>query len=288
MPRPGAVRAVTAPRWSLSRARGSLGPMADRPPDVPERGPAHERWAAGRARVAVVAVVAVLVANALALSGAFDRSADAEVHTGDGVAAAAVAIASSAPPEDGLDPLAGITLQTAAIAAEADPSVPLPVPENPPADPYAPEPEIRHGLLEIPAIGLSQPLFEGVSLTAINRGPSHWPGTAMPGEVGNVVVAGHRTTYTRPFWDLQALQPGDELIFTMDDGTRHVYELDRLEVVLPTDVHIVEQTHDRTATLFACHPRGSARQRIVGHFRMRPETTEVQVTDTHQIRAPAA
>ncbi|HAS10864.1 MAG TPA: hypothetical protein DCS55_10180, partial [Acidimicrobiaceae bacterium] len=112
-------------------------------------------------------------------------------------------------------------------------------------------------------------------------------GTAMPGELGNVVVAGHRTTYTRPFWDLQALQPGDELIFTMTDGTRHVYELDRLDIVGPEDVHIVDQTHAHTATLFACHPRGSARQRIVGHFTMRAETQQVQITDTHQIRAPA-
>lgn len=265
--------------------------MAEAPPAAgPERRSGHHRWDAGRARLAVIAIVAVLVANALVLTGAVDWSADAEVRTSDGVAAAAVAIAQTAEPavEAELDPLAGITLQTASVAAEVDTSAPLPVPENPPADPYAFEPEVRHGQLEIPAIGLSQPFFEGVSLTAINRGPSHWPGTAMPGEVGNVVIAGHRTTYTRPFWDLQALQPGDELSFIMGDGTRHVYELDRLEVVLPTDVHIVEQTHARTATLFACHPRGSARQRIVGHFRMRPETTEVQVTDTHQIRAPAA
>ena len=109
----------------------------------------------------------------------------------------------------------------------------------------------------------------------------------MPGELGNVVVAGHRTTYTRPFWDLQALQPGDELIFAMNDGTRHVYALDRIEIVAPTDVHIVDQTHAHTATLFACHPRGSARQRIVGHFTLQPATQQVQITDTHQIRAPA-
>lgn len=264
--------------------------MADAPPAASGRRSWRQPWDTGRARLVVIGIVAVLVANALVLTGTFDRSSDASIHTGDGVAAAAVAIASAAQPgvEAGIDPMAGVTLRTAPAATEVDPSTPLPVPENPPADPYAFEPEIRHGQLEIPAIGLSQPFFEGVSLTAINRGPSHWPGTAMPGEAGNVVIAGHRTTYTRPFWDLQALQPGDELVFTMADGARHVYELDRLEVVLPTDVHIVEQTHERTATLFACHPRGSARQRIVGHFRLRPETTPVQVTDTYRIRAPAA
>lgn len=205
------------------------------------------------------------------------------------VAAAAVALAASAEPavEADLDPLAGITLRSAPIPTEIDATAVLPTPEAPPTNPYEREPEIRHGRLEIPAIGLDQTLFEGVSLTAINRGPSHWPGTAMPGQLGNVVVAGHRTTYTRPFWDLQALQPGDELIFTMADGSRHVYALDRIEIVAPTDVHIVDQTRAHTATLFACHPRGSARQRIVGHFTMKPATQPVQITDTFQIRAPA-
>ncbi len=73
--------------------------------------------------------------------------------------------------------------------------------------------------------------------------------------------------------------PGVELIFTID-GERIVYRLDRIEIVSPSDVHIIDQTHERTATLFACHPRGSARQRIVGHFTMAPEMVEVEVFDT--------
>ena len=261
--------------------------MAATPPDPSRRRSGHHRWESGRARLVIVGIVVVLAANVLVLSGGLDAPA-ADVETRGDVAAAAVALAATADPgvEADLDPLAGITLSTAPVAAAVDTSTPLPVPENPPANPYAAEPEIRHGTLAIPAIGLEQPFFEGVSLTAINRGPSHWPGTAMPGELGNVVIAGHRTTYTRPFWDLQALQPGDELIFTMNDGTRHVYALDQIQIVSPTDVHIVEQTHAHTATLFACHPRGSARQRIVGQFTLRPETREVQITDTHQIRAP--
>ena len=144
-----------------------------------------------------------------------------------------------------------------------DPDVALPVPEPAPRNAHAATPEVRHGLLEIPAIGLSQTLFEGVTLTAINRGPSHWPGTAMPGEFGNVVVAGHRTTYSRPFYRLNELDPGDELIFTVD-GERFVVRArtgrDRVAVRRPH--HRTDP--DRTATLFGCHPRGSARQRIVG------------------------
>jgi sortase A len=248
------------------------------------------RGRGGRGRHALVAIVVVLAANAAVLTGAVSRPGDdTRVDARGDVAAAAVALAASAEPavEADLDPLAGITLSSAPIPTEIDATAVLPTPEAPPTNPYEREPEIRHGRLEIPAIGLDQTLFEGVSLTAINRGPSHWPGTAMPGQLGNVVVAGHRTTYTRPFWDLQALQPGDELIFTMADGSRHVYALDRIEIVAPTDVHIVDQTRAHTATLFACHPRGSARQRIVGHFTMKPATQPVQITDTFQIRAPA-
>ena len=143
---------------------------------------------------------------------------------------------------------------------------PLPVPERPPPNPRAATPRVQHGQLEIPSIGLSQPFFEGVTLTSIDRGPSHWPGTAMPGQLGNVVVAGHRTTHSRPFWDLNLVEPGDELIFTMVNGDRFVYTLDRLDIVDASAIRIVDQGYDYTATLFGCHPKGSARQRIVGHF----------------------
>ena len=144
----------------------------------------------------------------------------------------------------------------------------LPMPDLSVVDPYAPTPEIVHGTMSLPTIGVSQPLQEGTTLTAINRGPSHWPGTALPGELGNVVIAGHRTTYSRPFWDLDLVQPGDPLIFDMADGSRHEYELVNIEIVDDSAMHIVDQSYAYTATLFGCHPKGSAAQRIVGHFRL--------------------
>jgi sortase A len=148
----------------------------------------------------------------------------------------------------------------------------LPDPEPSPLDARAPTPVVRHGMLEIPSIGLSQPFFEGVTLTAIDNGPSHWPGTPMPGGLGNMVIAGHRVTNTRPFYDLDLVQPGDELIFTMDTGGRHVYTLDRVEIVEPEALHIVDQSYGYTATLFGCHPKGSAAQRIVGYFTLQSST----------------
>ena len=68
------------------------------------------------------------------------------------------------------------------------------------------------------------------------------------------------------------MQPGAELIFTMLDGTRHVYTLDRTQVVDDDDVYIVDQTYGYRATLFGCHPKGSARQRMVGHFTLQSTT----------------
>lgn len=143
----------------------------------------------------------------------------------------------------------------------------LPQPENPPDDPYAPEPEIQLGRLEVPAIGLDTTFYDGVSLVSIDRGPSHWPGSAMPGQLGNVVVAGHRVTHTRPFRNLDQLKAGDQAIFTTPDGT-FTYDYVSTEIVDPTDTNIVNQTLARTATFFACHPPGSARSRIVVHWQM--------------------
>ena len=235
--------------------------------------PPHHAAHRRRGRLVALLTAVVLSVNAAVLTGGWAEGTDPDIS------AAAVGRAATYEPvvEADIDPLAGITVAVP-VATATDPAAPLPVPEPPPTYAYAPTPEIRHGQLEIPAIGLSQPFFEGVTLTSINRGPSHWPGTAMPGELGNVVIAGHRTTYTKPFWSLNELNPGDELIFTVGDQ-RIVYALERVEIVSPTDVHIIDQTHERRATLFACHPRGSARQRIVGHFRMLPTSFEIDLSE---------
>jgi sortase A len=163
--------------------------------------------------------------------------------------------------------VAGTPASTGASPTSLSPTT-LPAPDAAPTDEYAATQDVVHGTLALPTIGVEQSLHEGVTLTAIDRGPSHWPGTAMPGEIGNVVVAGHRVTHSRPFHDLDQLRPGDPLVFTLTDGSRWTYELTGVEIVAPDAMHIVEQTPERTATLFACHPKGSAAQRIVAHFRL--------------------
>lgn len=157
------------------------------------------------------------------------------------------------------------TVATTTVAATTTTTLePLGVP-SPPPNPHAPEPRVELGAIGIPRLNLLAPMFEGVSLTTLNEGPGHWPGTAMPGHRGNVVVAGHRTSHSRPFRHLELLVPGDEVLFVRPEGT-FVYAVIQTEIVTPDAMHIIEQADGYTATLFACHPVGSTKQRIVVHL----------------------
>jgi sortase A len=140
-------------------------------------------------------------------------------------------------------------------------------PIAPPADPHAAVPVVKIGEIQIPKIGLVHPIFEGVTLTVIDQGPGHWPGSAVPGQLGNSVFAGHRVTHSHPFRRINELAVGDQIIFKMANGT-FTYQITGSKIVTPKDVHIVDPTPDATVTLFACHPPGSARQRyvILGSF----------------------
>jgi sortase A len=143
---------------------------------------------------------------------------------------------------------------------------PLPVPIPPPPNPRAAEPKVVIGRIEIPRIKLKADLLQGVTLTTLDQGPGWWPGTAKPGQRGNVVVAGHRVTHSHPFLDIDRLVEGDFVVFTMTDGSSHTYTVTSHEIVAPTAVQIVNQTDAFTATLFACHPKHSAAFRYVVHL----------------------
>lgn len=145
---------------------------------------------------------------------------------------------------------------------------PLPTPMVVPADPYAPEPEVVIGRLQIPRLGLDVDLRSGVTLTTLDKGPGHWPGTAEPGHRGNMVIAGHRVTHSKPFRHLDDMVPGDEVIITANDGTVVRYVTTGSEVVDDEALWIADQTDGWTGTLFACHPPGSARQRYVVHLEL--------------------
>lgn len=153
-----------------------------------------------------------------------------------------------------------IVERTVTVPDTAD--VTLPTPVTPPANDRAAEPVQEIGTIEIPKIGLTHRVFHGITMHNIDLGPSHWPGTALPGEVGNAVFAGHRVTKTRPFRNIDQLVEGDLVHFTIN-GARSTYAVTGHKVVTPKALDIVTQTPTPTATLFACHPPGSARYRYV-------------------------
>jgi sortase A len=141
-------------------------------------------------------------------------------------------------------------------------AVPLPQPTPPPSDPYAAVPVRQIGVIAIPRIGLVHPIYDGIWLTVIDHGPGHWPGTAMPGQLGNTVFPGHRVTHTHPFLNLDQLRPGDSIVFEMPYGT-YTYSVRDTIIVQPTDMWVVDQHRDHEVTLIACHPKHSAAERIV-------------------------
>ena len=123
------------------------------------------------------------------------------------------------------------------------------------------------GRIEIPKIGLNHLTYEGNTLRQIDHGPSHWPGTPMPGHVGNSVFPGHRTTHSRPFYFINELVAGDHIIFTTTEG-RFVYEVYEAFTVRPNEMWIVDNTPNPIVTIFGCHPRGSAKFRYVVRGRL--------------------
>ncbi len=96
----------------------------------------------------------------------------------------------------------------------------------------------------------------------LKRGPGHIPGTAYPGQQGNCVISGHRTTYGAPFRHIERLAPGDEIVLETALA-RYTYLVYEQRIVLPSDLTVLEQGGEPKVTLTACHPWYSAAQRIV-------------------------
>ena len=124
---------------------------------------------------------------------------------------------------------------------------------------------VGHGLtrLRIPDAGTDVIVVEGTGRSALRAGAGHYPGTPLPGESGNVVVSGHRTTYLHPFYNLNELSVGDPITLTKPDGTKDIYLVSETKVVAPTAVEVISNTPDDRLTLTTCNPRYSAAQRLV-------------------------
>lgn len=169
-----------------------------------------------------------------------------------------------------------VGLYSDALARVPEAPPPTTATTTPPAQPAVAievdEPQVPPGTVlgsvAIPKLGVDVPLLEGIDLWVIDQGSGHWPGTPLPGERGNLVVGGHRTLYQRPFHDLDKLVAGDLVVFTDTAGATSTYAVRGVVIVPANAVAIVNQNEAHTATLFACHPKGSATHRIVAKLRL--------------------
>lgn len=127
-------------------------------------------------------------------------------------------------------------------------------------------------LLRIPRLGADYQyaIVEGVGPEELRMGPGHFPETALPGQVGNFVISGHRTTYAAPFNRIDELRRGDDIVVEAAEA-RYTYRVVRKTIVAPTDLSVIEPVPGRPArrptkamiTMTTCHPKYSAQQRLV-------------------------
>lgn len=137
-------------------------------------------------------------------------------------------------------------------------------PDVPPRAPTTerPVPGDAVALIEIPEIGLDRAVVEGTDVADLRRGPGHYSGTVMPGELGNAAIAGHRTTYGAPFNRLDELDRGDPITVTTVNGT-YAYTVEETLVVHPGDGSVLAPTPQAQLTLTTCNPEFSARERLI-------------------------
>ena len=148
-----------------------------------------------------------------------------------------------------------------------------------PDTPYVAEPVDENsgfGIMYVPRFGEDyyRTVAEGVSLEPVlNRmGVGRYPSSAMPGEVGNFAIAGHRVTYGKPLNQIHQLRPGDEIVVQTSDGF-YTYTFRNFEIVLPDATEVLAAVptlpeykgKDRIMTLTACNPMFSARERYIAY-----------------------
>ena len=128
----------------------------------------------------------------------------------------------------------------------------------------APKARAAIGRLDIPRIGLSAMVLEGVGSRTLSVAVGHFPGTSNPGQPGNVAVAGHRDTFFRP---LRQIAPGDEIAFETSAQDYH-YRVSSVEIVDPSDIGVLKSHESDELTLITCYPFsyiGRAPKRFIVH-----------------------
>lgn len=155
-----------------------------------------------------------------------------------------------------------IALTFAPVSATASPS---PVSDKSTSDKVVkPSKYVEVARLVIPSLGITEKVIPGTTMDVYDRGVGLWPTSPLAGQLGNFVVGGHRTSGRKPFRHIDRLRVGD-VIIVRQGGATFTYKVTRQRIVKPTDVWVAKPTRTATLTLFACHPVGSVKERIVVH-----------------------
>jgi sortase A len=123
------------------------------------------------------------------------------------------------------------------------------------------------GRIVIPRIGLNLIVVQGTDTASLEKGPGHYPSTALPGLGRTVAIAGHRTTYLAPFRHIDQLRPGDQITLEMPYG-RFLYTVQYHRIVSPTSWWVTRNVGYDRLVLSACNPLYSAAQRIIVFARL--------------------
>jgi sortase A len=126
--------------------------------------------------------------------------------------------------------------------------------------------------ITIPSIESEWIVNEGTGTDTLKKGPGHYTGTALPGESGRCVIAGHRTTYGAPFNRADELKDGDSIIIETAGNEEFIYYVTDIKIVPPTDVSVLKQTENETLALTTCTPKFYATNRLIVYAELRDET----------------
>jgi sortase A len=121
------------------------------------------------------------------------------------------------------------------------------------------------GRISIPSIGLSKFVVAGVRLSDLKKGPGLFAGSPLPGQLGNVAIAGHRTTYGAPFSRIDEIHDGDVISLESDNGKFTYIVKGEPRIIAATDIAVARTTDPTTATLtlVSCHPKWTSSKRII-------------------------
>lgn len=151
------------------------------------------------------------------------------------------------------------------------------------------------GVIRVPRFGAdyARPILSGTDLDILSKGVGHYIGSAMPGEVGNFALAGHRVTWAKPFNQIHTLREGDTIVIETREGWT-IYTFDSSRIVLPSQSEVVApvpgelgaEPDEAWLTMTSCHPMFEAYERYIVHARLVEQHARADGLPPHTLDPP--